>query len=455
MNNTLVFDIGKTNIKSILFNYNGKIILEYNNAQKFTKKINRIKIIKIDKIFDLVIKQIKIISKKFIINKIIFTTHASTFVLNLNDNKNIYLPVIDYENTFDKNFEKNYFKYQKCKFSETLTPNLPRGLIIAKSIYYYMNKMKKEFYKIQSIIFYPQYFAWRLTGIKTSEITYLGCHSDLFSFKKNKFSTFVYKNNLEKKIPKIYKSWRKVGILKKEILKETNLKNNCSVYCGGHDSSLAYYLYEKKYKKSFTLISTGTWIVIFNKSMNSKFFDEKKKVFAKLSVLGEKLPVLRFMGGREYSNIVKKHKNKIKTKSTIENFLKNKIFVIPSFGEDNPFSNMKGKITNQKKISSFEEYNNLASLYVALITDYCLEQIRSENSVIIDGGFIKNTLFLKYLSALRYKQNIFLNKDSHGTAVGAFLLCNKQSRYKLNLTKVEKSKIEVINEYKKQWLNLI
>ena len=191
MNNTLVFDIGKTHIKSILFNYDGKIILEYNNAQKFTKKINRIKIIKIDKIFDLVIKQIKIISKKFIINKIIFTTHASTFVLNLNDNKNIYLPVIDYENTFDKNFEKNYFKYQKCKFSETLTPNLPRGLIIAKSIYYYMNKMKKEFYKVQSIIFYPQYFAWRLTGIKTSEITYLGCHSDLFSFKKNKFSTFV------------------------------------------------------------------------------------------------------------------------------------------------------------------------------------------------------------------------------------------------------------------------
>ena len=63
MNNTLVFDIGKTHIKSILFNYDGKIILEYNNAQKFTKKINRIKIIKIDKIFDLVIKQIKIISK--------------------------------------------------------------------------------------------------------------------------------------------------------------------------------------------------------------------------------------------------------------------------------------------------------------------------------------------------------------------------------------------------------
>ena len=84
--------------------------------------------------------------------------------------------------------------------------------------------MKKKFYKIQSIIFYPQYFAWRLTGVKASEITYLGCHSDLWSFKKKKFSTFVYKNNLEKKIPKIYKSWKKLGFPKKEILASSPAK---------------------------------------------------------------------------------------------------------------------------------------------------------------------------------------------------------------------------------------
>ena len=102
-----------------------------------------------------------------------------------------------------------------------------------------------------------------MTGVKSSEITYLGCHSDLWSFKKKKFSTFVLKNKLEKKIPKIYKSWKNLGKVKKEVLIKTNLYNNCNVYCGGHDSSFSYYLYEKKFKKSFTLISTGTWIVIF------------------------------------------------------------------------------------------------------------------------------------------------------------------------------------------------
>ncbi|PPR50322.1 MAG: hypothetical protein CFH14_00913, partial [Alphaproteobacteria bacterium MarineAlpha5_Bin4] len=47
------------------------------------------------------------------------------------------------------------------------------------------------------------------------------------------------------------------------------------------------------------------------------------------------------------------------------------------------------------------------------------------------------------------------NKDSNGTAIGAFLLCNKKSNYKLNLTKISNSKIKIIYKYKKQWLNLI
>ena len=455
MKNTLVFDIGKTHIKSILFNYSGRIIVEYKKNQEFSKKFKKLYIIEVDKILEIVTDLIKVISKKFLINKIIFTTHASTCILNINENKNLFLPIIDYENIFDKKFEKIYLKYHKCDFPETLTPNLSGGLLIAKSIFYYIYNLKEKFNLVQSIIFYPQYFAWRLTGVKSSEITYLGCHSDLWSFKKKKFSTFVLKNRLEKKIPKIYKSWKKIGKVKKEILIKTNLYNNCNVYCGGHDSSFSYYLYEKKFKKSFTLISTGTWIVIFNKEMNSNFLNEKKNIFAKLNVYGKKIPVVRFMGGREYSNIIKKRTNAINTKKGIGHFIKNKIFVIPSFAEGNPINDMKGKITNQKFIKTFAEYNNLASLYIALITDYCLNEINSNNSIIIDGGFTKNKLFLRYLSALRYKQKIYLNKDSNGTAIGAFLLCNKKSNYKLNLTKISNSKIKIIYKYKKQWLNLI
>ena len=49
--NTLVFDIGKTHIKSILFNYSGKIIAEYKKNQEFSKKFKTLYIIEVDKNF--------------------------------------------------------------------------------------------------------------------------------------------------------------------------------------------------------------------------------------------------------------------------------------------------------------------------------------------------------------------------------------------------------------------
>ena len=315
--------------------------------------------------------------------------------------------------------------------------------------------MKKKFNLVKNIIFYPQYFAWKLSGIKSTEITYLGCHSDLWSFDKKNFSKFVLENNLEKKIPKLYKTWEKLGKIKKEISFKTNVFKNCNIYCGGHDSSIAYYLYEKKFNKPFTLIATGTWIVIFNKKTNLGILNEEQEIFAKLNVFGKKIPVLRFMGGREYSKIVKKHLNTKKSTKSINNFLKKNIFAIPSFAKGGPFKSKKGRITNQKLINSFAEYSNLASLYIALITDYCLNKIDSKNSIIVDGGFIKNKLFLRYLSALRTNQKIFVNSDSNGTAMGAFLLCNKKSNYKLSLIKIPKHTIKALEKYKEQWLELI
>ena len=454
-NNTLVFDIGKTHVKSILFSFNGKIIKEYSQNHNFIKKNNNINILEVDKIFEFVLKFIKLMSKNFIVNKIIFTTHACISLIYLNEKNNIFLPVIDYENSFDERFEKNYLKSQKCKFDETLTPNLSKGLVLSKLIYYYIYKMKNKFKLVQSIIFYPQYFAWRLSGVKSSEITYLGCHSDLWSFKKKNFSNFVFKNNLQKKIPTIHKSWDRLGKIKKEIIVKTNVYKNCKIYCGAHDSSASYYLYEKKFNEPFTLISTGTWIVIFNKKMNLNLLSEDNEIFAKLNIYGKKIPVIRFMGGREYLKILNKKTSVNKSKKNINYFFKKKIFVVPAFAEGGPFKKNKGRIINHGLIDSLLEYNNLASLYIALITDYCLNKIDSKNSIIIDGGFTKNKFFLNYLSALRINQKIFINKDINGTATGAFLLCNKKSNYKLNLKKISKSSNNVLEKYKKEWLSLL
>ena len=97
-----------------------------------------------------------------------------------------------------------------------------------------------------------------------------------------------------------------MGKIKKETVVKTNVYKNCKIYCGAHDSSASYYLYEKKFNEPFTLISTGTWIVIFNKKMNLNLLSEDNEIFAKLNIYGKKIPVIRFMGGREYLKILNK-----------------------------------------------------------------------------------------------------------------------------------------------------
>ena len=454
-NKTLVFDLGKTHIKALLFNSVGVIIEEYYQKHKYISKQKNLKYIQVDKIFNKILYILKQISNSNQIDKIIFATHAATAICITNEEKGNYLPVLDYENNFNQDFEKKYLKNQKCSFLETLTPVLPNNILLSKTIYYYIENIKKNKLTIKSIIFYPQYFAWKLSGIKSSEITYLGCHSDLWSFKEKKFSSFVFNNKIQKKIPKITKSWKNLGPVKKEIVEKTNIYAGCRIYCGLHDSNASYYLYEKFFKQSFTLISTGTWIVIFNKQMNLNLLTDKDEMMAKLNVFGQPIPVIRFMGGREFEKIIKGYLPDKKIKMDFNYLLRKKIFPLPAFAESGPFRRLKGKIINKKLIRSKDDLYNLGSLYIALVIDNCLELMHSKNTIIIDGGFIKNKTFLYCLSVLRKKQKIMINNNSNGTAIGAYLLCNKKINFILDLKKISKNINTSILKYKYEWQRLI
>ena len=93
-NNTLVFDVGRTHIKAFLFQSNGNLLKEDIQNHKFIKKVNKLNIIEVEKIFILICNQIKNFSENFNIKKIIFTTHASVSIIHTNEKKDIYLPVL-------------------------------------------------------------------------------------------------------------------------------------------------------------------------------------------------------------------------------------------------------------------------------------------------------------------------------------------------------------------------
>ena len=71
------------------------------------------------------------------------------------------------------------------RFDESFTPFLETGLNIGMQLYYLVKTNPKLIKNTKYIIRYPQYIAWKFTNNFSSEISYLGCHTHLWNFKKN------------------------------------------------------------------------------------------------------------------------------------------------------------------------------------------------------------------------------------------------------------------------------
>ena len=67
-----------------------------------------------------------------------------------------------------------------------------------------------------------------------------------------------------------------------------------------------------------------------------------------------------------------------------------------------------------------------ASLYLALMTDYCFGLIKAKGPVIVEGSLTGNELFLAALAALRQPETVLVSNDPTGTVSGAARLAGEE-----------------------------
>ena len=236
------------------------------------------------------------------------------------------------------------------------------------------------------------------------------------------------------------------------ILDERLIKHNIKVLNGIHDSDAAYSLFLKSKIKKFNLLSSGTHFVIMNPYVSTNCLIESKDMYCGLDIYGKKVPTIRFMGGREYEYLIKKFKLKNFKKCFYENFFDNNKYIYPSFGLGGPFHNLKGNLNNVNFKSKKEKYMSVVT-YIAFMTNYCLELIKSKDDIIITGPLINNFEILQILAALRYKTKIYLYTGQEATSVGCNLI--NQKNYKLDLKVVRYKKNLKIQQAFKYWLKTI
>ena len=367
------------------------------------------------------------------------TAHGTSIALIGEQNQEI-LACTDYEYKFDKIFD--HYKRLAPNFNESFTPFLENGLNIGQQIYYLYKKNPKMIKNTKFILTYPQYIAWKLSGNFSSEISYLGCHTHLWDFKKNKLSSFVKKLRLENKFPPMRKAW--------EVIGQKKIANSyLQIVNGVHDSNASYLYFKNSNIKNFTLVTTGTWYIIFNQKTSLTNLNPNLDMLANIDVFGKPVPTIRFMGGREYDNLMKVFKITTNTKA-LKNFNYKNYLIYPSYASGGAFINKKININFFKKLKKGQIYY-LICLYIAFVINFSLNKMKSSNTIILDGPITKNITIMKILSSLRPKQLVLKNKKEIGTTLGATNLFNIKKKNKLQTVDIPKYQNQSMKSSYKLW----
>jgi len=303
---------------------------------------------------------------------------------------------------------------------------------------------------------YPQYFAWRLTGEVRNEVTSLGCHGDIWNPVTGKPSSLLERRGWVRLLPPVVKAWDVVGPLKPELVAQTGLDPAVRVRAGIHDSNGSILPHLLAIEPPFTLVTTGTWVVIMALGASTGRLDPARDMLAYVDARGEPLPAAKFMGGREFSVLLDGASAECDA-ADVAALFQSETLALPSFVPNGgPFPGVAGRVAGTLPARPGARAA-LASLYAALITDYLLTKLgAAAGPLVIEGSFAGNRVYCSILAALRPGQAVLLSPDTAGTAYGASLLANwpkAPARAAMKQTQAF-ADVEGLMAYRERWRRL-
>jgi len=441
-----VFDLGKTNAKLLGFgDRTGKLLFDERAVQR-TALADGLRVLEHQPLFHWLGAALARASERYRLAGLMVSTHGCTFALTIGDE--LAAPILDYEQPVPPEIDRQ-FAAEAPPFAETCTPDLPGGLNVARHIYMREKMAPDLFRRTDAILNYPQFWNWLLTGAKVSEISSIGCHSHLWNPREGTFSSLVERRDWRPKFPPFRRAGEIVG---------NGLFGGRSIpiHNGVHDSNAALYYYRGLGYSDMTLISTGTWVIVFNQACPLEALDSMRDMLANVTVDRSPIATARFMGGREYAAIAA-GSQAAASRATLQRAIDRGQFALPSFAPGGPFPSRTGELKGPAP-SGAEERAAIATLYVALMMDVVLDQLRSANRILVDGGLARNQSLLGTLAALRPTQSISRNVAAEGTAMGAAALAleahGKRQVFAPQLEVATALALRGLSEYRETWRGL-
>ena len=430
-----VFDVGKTNKKLFFFDEQYKIVLE--RTSRFEETVDE----EGDPCEDLVnltnwikgtlaeVMQLP----QFEIKGINFSAYGASFV-HIDENGKPIGCLYNYLKPYPEDLKEEFYNQYggELKVStETASPvlgNLNSGMQL-----YRLKYQKSEVYsRIKYSLHLPQYLSYLITGQYYSDITSVGCHTNLWDFTKQDYHRWVKDEGVINKLAPLHPSDSAVEV--------TIAGNKYAVGIGLHDSSSALIPFFTSFHEPFVLISTGTWCVTLNPFNSSPLTSEELKsdCLCYISYKGKPVKASRVFAGNEHDQ---------QSKRIAEYYKKSDDFYKKVKYNSTTISKLQG---NAKEVGLIVNWDNLASsgfekrdltlfasadeAYHQLIIDLVKLQAISTNMVVkgtgvkrifVDGGFSNNSIYMQLLAAAFPDMEVFAASVAQATSIGAALAIHK------------------------------
>lgn len=418
---TVVLDIGKTNAKLTLIDAAGRTQAEVRTPNT-VRRDGPYPHHDTQRLWEWMLAQLREFAAQAPIGTLVPVTHGATAALV--DDAGLVLPVLDYEHVPGDATDLARYQAMRPPFEETGSPELPAGLNLGRQLDWLQARFPAEFARARHVLTYPQYWAWRLSGVAASEITSLGCHTDLWRPRQRSWSTLVERRGWQALFPPRRDAWARLGPLRAELADRTGLPRDCEVVCGIHDSnaSLLRHLQAPQHSGPCTVLSTGTWVIAAALGSATLPLVEAQDMLANCNVFGEPVPCLRFMGGREFAAIAGPEPAPFGA-AELEALIARQTLALPCFAETGgPFAGRAGRIDGPEPVTAAERAA-LATLYVVLMADHGLSALGAEDSpVVVEGAFTANPWFGRLLAGLKEGRVVVVSDDASGTTCGGWLL---------------------------------
>ncbi|MGI3187353.1 FGGY-family carbohydrate kinase [Nioella aestuarii] len=387
-----------------------------------------------------------------LIDAISITTHGASCVL-LDTEGGLAAPMLDYEHPGPDDLSDTYDRLRPS-FRETGSARLSGGLNMGAQLHWMFTQDPTLKDRTAQILTYPQYWAFRLTGIAATERTSLGCHTDLWCPDQDAPSSLVRSLGIDDKIAPVRMASDILGTITSQVATRTGLPADTPVTCGIHDSNASLLPHLLARTSPFSVVSTGTWIIAMTVGGTNPSLDPDRDTLINVNAFGRPVPSARFMGGREFEQIVA-GVQAVPTSADVDAVLANGTMLMPAVEQSTgPFAGCKSVWLPQEPDIGTGQRSVAAAYYCAMVTATCLSLTGHQGDIVVEGPFAGNMEFLSMLTVAT-GCSVIAAENATGTSQGAALLiCENSSQPVDNVYEITEAERTILARYAANWRKL-